>query len=1506
MRRFILNILIILTIIIIRLAHCQDELGNIYSTKQDSLIDSYSVEELLRYRDYYRSELEILEQELYSKRVRGIKDALNFIQSNPNSKILDKIYMRLAEFYYDEAQDDYLTKMEISEDSVGISYEKAVANYDNVINVYKKVMAQFPNSELLDDAMFSLAFIYEDIGEEKKAIDLYTSLIETFTESRYLPDAYFRIAEYYFSPPQNNLEKAISMYKQILNFKDSPRYNEALYRLGWSYYRLNEYVDAVSYFTLLADDVERMKKMDKNQLYSNTQLGKESIEYIGISFVEQGGTEKAVEYLRQIGGRDYGVEILKKIGDTYKNEKESYYEAIEAYNLLLRLYPDNEKSPQIMESVVQCHQFLRNDMLAYLARNKLYETYKVGSEWWEKNTAKLARVAALQITERSLRENINLLYHKAVAANDIDLFRQATDDSRKYLKSFPNDSNSAQIHWNLALTLDTKLNDYTDAFDEYMKICDLYWGSKYQKFAAENAVALARDAVRKDTTQKKILSVYSGSTIKIDSVEVLSSMVYKKISLTPSEHKLVRAYDNYIRLFPHEMKTSDILSSAGILYYNNHHFKEALKYFNSKVKHFSTSHDLDETYFRIMESYFGKRDYKSCEIIAKKLKNLTSVDSTYIEKAKKRLAESIFLAAEILADSMNFLAAGNEHLRVVKEVPDARFADLSIFRASLEYEKAKEYRRAIETYNYLLETKPDSRYTLEAMNNLAIDYGEILENKNAAITFERLALSANDSLIVHDALFNSSIFYVRAEEWKNAIRVNENFVNKYPESDDADDLYFDMASYYLKLDELERANQIYGEYASRFPDSPRVVETYYHRGNYFRNSGQIDEAIGEYDKAVAKNRIFRQVGITSSDYFAAEALFNKMMIKFDEFRTIKFRLPEKNMISQKQEKKRLLKELINGLSSVVEFSTLRLYEATYFVGNTYEEFANSWAAQGIQETDRVKRTMKRKDINEVSEELYGRAEESFKESLGVLNKLADNYEMQMIDTDSSAKNLNDRIKYISRDSTLHVARKWIERCKDKVSEVIYDMAELNTEITNSFYNAPVPEELSYIEALEYNRQLLEKGVAPSIEKTMYHHLRNVKNAWNLGVENQWTRASRDKIINTLVEYGDRYYSIVDNTLSLLESKLRAYEDYLDSPQEDMNLAEDMITLIEFSRIFMREALEVDKNSIIKLKREGIADPKILHLEERMMKSVLEFDERCEQFLRHTDEKRKYIENLYKKTNKEFYENTLFMYEDNYFSLKETVTEILKHSYDISNKLGIKNKWSIENNIALVKMAPDEYVHVLNLEDESLIVVSDTSWSKSDNYVNGWIKLDFDDSEWEKAVIFNDTKDIKVADIGYPIWAGNRNSLIAESDSNMDYSYTLQDDDNNLEILNDFKNVYFRKSFFVKGLPVSASLAIEADESYNLFLNGEYIASYRSENQNLKIERHHELGEFLRSEKNVLAIEGIDEDLSGEGIRIRMEVLYIPDWDRERQLYRISNSKEFVKDNLVLDKYIIIN
>ncbi len=1452
--------------------------------KRDSVLKGYSINDLLEYKDFYEGHRLRMEGERVRLREKGIRDMEAFIQNSPDSRILDKVIMRLAELYYESALELYTSAQEqftvqLEQFDKGLLAEQPKEprkDYGRALALYQRILDEYPRSALRDDAQYNIAFLTEDLGMREPAVQLFEKFVEEYTDSRYLPDALFRIAEYYFNPPVHDLQRAIPIYQRVMKYEDSPKYVEALYRLGWAHYKQNNYPEAISYFTLVADDLQRAQELDPHNKITNPGLASESIEYIGISFLEFKGVDGAADFIAALGGREYGADILRQIGDIYMNVKEEYDNAIHSYRLLLRLYPYAPEAPVVRAKIAESFRALENEEMAYMNRDSLFLSYREGTPWWEKNTKEEVRAKGRSLAERALRENINLLLRRADELADDGLYAQAVNDSRKYLSAFPKDTTAAQIHWNLALTLDTKLRTMNDAFGEYINISNLYWNSRFQKLAAENAIALAQEMVSVDSVQKpETLPLSLGemkSVVQMDSTKARHVLKLELRPMAPGEQKLATALDNYIKIFPHEMATTERLAQAGALFYNKNDFSSALKYFKTLLRHFPESSEAAYAQYLTMESYFGKLDYKSCEIVAKRIKVIGH--SEFMGKAEQRLAESIFLQAEGLANAEQHVRAAEEYRRVFEEVPTAEFADLALYNAGLEFDQAQEYRRAVETYATLADQFPKSPHYLSALNNMAYDYGELADHLNAALTFEKLANEEPDSAKAEVNLFNASVFFVRALDWPRAIRVNRRFVERYPRSKDTPDLYYDIANFHLKLGEFESANKVYGEYGERFPNSPRTVETFYRRGEYYEGQNNLELARSEYEKAIVKSDGFRKSNNDFNPFFAAEALFRLCELKYRNFAQIRFRLPAAAMEESKQRKKNAVIDIVDSYTRVAGYGTLRLYEATYKIGASYEEFAQTWADQEIPEVNDERRIVAKKEINQTAALLFERALSAYKNAAIALERLVQRHSQALADSSSQPDTSAVRTGKVAQpDTTLLVGRPWIAKSKEKISEVIFDIAELNHSSMQQLLEAPLPDNMDKISALEFRRQLLDNFVKPIVAQILSAHQRNIQQCDSLQIESAWVEQSRKRIVETNNLLAREYVKLAQRALEQYGENLGAHKNFVaEGDVRTVDVQEAMANLIDFNGKFAQAAFATYLETLGHGQRAHVRPQALAETQDAMLQFAFLHARSADSLAAAAEKERRACEDKLRGGAPAIYQEALFAYEDNALALKDAHKEVLAAGFAAMRAQDIRNTWSEKIALALVRSDPVKYAGELGLAIADTTLPTDAAWQAASGYVAGWTDLTATGTQWVAAQTIGDGTQFA----GYAtkrLWLPATN---AQDSVQSDTSAARQVLANKAG-----KTVYFRRVFAVQGLPVAGQIQIATSGSYNLFVNGEFMAQVVKTGNDGSAPRVHHVLEFLKPGENVLALEVQASGHAADALEAIVFLKSLPGWEQRQ-------------------------
>ena len=178
-------------------------------------------------------------------------------ERDPKGEQRAEMMLRLADLYFEEGRDIYLTEMQSFEgeydkcfNTKGCDPEKMKANniesrkwQDKSIKLYKQILDSYPQYARADEATFYLGSALQDTDQRDEAINQFLNLVKMYPESKYVPDSYVLIGEYYFD--NNNAFKALQAYKHAASFRDSDKYPFAMYKLAWCYYNVGEYSKAI-------------------------------------------------------------------------------------------------------------------------------------------------------------------------------------------------------------------------------------------------------------------------------------------------------------------------------------------------------------------------------------------------------------------------------------------------------------------------------------------------------------------------------------------------------------------------------------------------------------------------------------------------------------------------------------------------------------------------------------------------------------------------------------------------------------------------------------------------------------------------------------------------------------------------------------------------------------------------------------------------------------------------------------------------------------------------------------------------------------------------------------------------------------------------------------------------------------------------------------------------------------------------------------------------------------
>ncbi|MCC7429482.1 tetratricopeptide repeat protein [bacterium] len=1184
-------------------------------------LDSLTLSKLVRLRVKLREELESLQSQKDSLAEVSYKNLDNFLSLNADTKYKEDVLIRLAEVTIQKEKEDNFLKQE--------EYTKRVLadpNYDEPfpkdsyaksIGLLNRFVTEYPNSKYLDKTYYNLAFLNNKTGNTEIAKTYNEKILKSFPESDYFVEALMALGNYYFEPPKEGnyedtearIRKAITYYKQVLEFRDSRRYAEALYRLGWSNYKLVLLPEAVGYFTNLLDDIEKYKtypnrlSRDRKLSVTNPDFYEDALTYLAISFTndstrtERGGKKAfaykgpdgAKSYLegiqRQFAEKDwkpYGADIFLKIGSEYQKAGQGHQEnALKSYTYLLDHYPLYNKAPIVHRNIISIEALKepQDKESLYAAKKGFYDKYVNESAAWvvhfkDKEDPEVLK-ERLKIGEQYLAENVSaatLLVNKEPSQAANELLVQATHD---YLAAFPNGYRAPLFQQYIGITL-KELGKTDEAFDTLFVMAakfkdteDIKYYASIEDWDTNNFIFFSVDSLRYLATKNSV--AYAQEMVKeVPPTVVLAdsttpdSVRFAQTELAPQELKLVKAIDNLIAYFPEDSLVAPLTWDLGLLNFNRNRYPDAIAKFETLIKSFPNDKNVVGAEKNIIESYFRMGQFDVSAERSRALLSLGVLNKEDSSAVLQRLAIANIKGAK---NETNYIVSAERLLRTVQDYPNYDKIGLVIMNAAEQYRLAAEndsskadslYKKVIDTYDILINRYPKLEETKVAHQNKAYIYQDRLKNYLAsAETYENFYKTYPTDEKASGFLIEARANYEKLQDWKSAIRVSDTFVNGFPNDERANPVLFATAEFYLKLDDVESANKIYEDFAAKFPDDALTVKAFYDRGIYFKEKrSDYTKSLDEFQKAVERNKQLEAKGLPSNPYWAGEALYEITEKELQDYLVFEM----KNAGSVKSDIERKIK-LRDGLAEKYAYlaglSVRRYPKAAYSLVLIEENFAENYASQAIPDNNAVKKVSVSRESYDIFSACVKRYEETLLTLNEFMNKSREGRTQQLATIDTTSVEQMKAIAVI--DSGLVDAENIIGKIQVRLPRILFNTAEINYQTVETFLQyGDIAKELetskkrnkfvAYVAKKDAYINTPDKnfGIKPVADQIISLHLKNLNTLDSLGISNEWNTKSKDRIVQISQIAPQEYSKVTNECLSEVEREIALYKSSLES------------------------------------------------------------------------------------------------------------------------------------------------------------------------------------------------------------------------------------------------------------------------------------------------------------------------------------------------------------------------
>ncbi len=760
----------------------------------------------------------------------------------------------------------------------GVAGDLKNANARQAIELYRKLLSEYPLYDRNDQVLYQMSRAYEELGEVESAMKVMNQFIATYPQSRYLDEIQFRRAEYYFT--HKKYLDAEEAYQTIVAMGPGSRYYElALYKLGWSFYKQQMYEEALAqYFALL--DRKVSTGYDFEQAYDQLESKRveDTFRVISLSFSNLGGPEVVVDFFKEIGERVYENKVYSNLGEFYL-DKRRYADAAGSYKAFINGHPFHQISPHFGMRIIDIYKAGRFGQLVIESKKEFSETYALDAEYWQHfDIASRADVVDfLKGNLKDLANHYHAMYQDKRFKKEMPVnYAEALVWYRKYLQSFPAERETPEIHYQMAdLMLENK--DFAHAARAYEFTSYNYPAHEKSSAAGYSAVYAYREYLNQS-------GEVEGKGIR---QQVISSSL------------------RFAETYPEHEKVTLVLSAAADDLYETGQYSLAVSTARKLLENYADAEpDLRRSAWLVVgHGSYDLTDFVDAEQAYLEVLKLTGAEDKSRPEITDNLAAAIYKQGEQANAAADFQSAADHFLRVGRLAPTSTIRATAEFDAATALIEVQNWSEATDVLLGFRDLFPEHKLQKEITKKIAYVYKSSGQLEKAGAEYERIEVEADDDEIRRGALLLAAELYEQAGVSDKALTVYQRFVKKFPSP-------------------VENALEVYSKIAG-------IYQSVDDRNKYFATL----RTVVHLDRTAGRERTDR------TRYLAAEASLHLAKPLFDKYAEVEIRRPIKASINKK---KKLMKKAVKAYSDLIDYEVADVTSAaTYYMAEIYFNFSQS-------------------------------------------------------------------------------------------------------------------------------------------------------------------------------------------------------------------------------------------------------------------------------------------------------------------------------------------------------------------------------------------------------------------------------------------------------------------------------------------------------------------------------------------------------------------------------------
>ena len=689
-------------------------------------------------------------------REKAIVSYRAYLARYPGGAEHDSITRRLADLLVEQAADLQLAAATAHGDSAPLQ-ATAQQSYHEAIGHYEYLLDKYPSGAETTDLLYQLSRAYAESGASQQALTTIDRLLLQSPDSnvRLYADTRFRRGELLFG--DGAFMEAGESYQAVVDLGESvPAYEQALYKLGWSLFKQERYMDALPVLCTFLD----MKIPAGDFAVQQAALSPADHEQtadvfhvISMSFAQLGGVTSIDPFFRRYGRRSYEDHIYLDLADFY-TQQEQVNEAAGTLQALARRNPHEAEAPRLSERALNLYRQAGFQQRVLETEMLFVRDYGLGTDFWTLHSPP-DFPDVLQELQSSLQALAHYYHDQARDTQDATAARQAEQWYREYLRWFADEAGAAEMNFQLAELL-YENGQYRQAVAAYEQAA---WSRGVHPRAADAALGSLR-------ASEKLLQ---------DDTVTDKGVV--------DEHALASAR-RFVMRYPDHAAAPGLLAKTGTALLEQQQYDAALQMSEEVLAGVvSVPVALRQAAWSIQaQAYYERGNYASAASAYREALALATADDPRRPALQQGLAISTYKLAEQTATQGDKRAAVVLYEQAAQLAPDVSLRSKAQYDAATALLAQQRWTEAIAMLEQYRRDYPKDPLQGEVTRKLAYARDQSGQYRQAAAEYLRLGKDRQQSdALQREALLRAADLYEQTGAVTQASSTRTLYLERFPQ-----------------------------------------------------------------------------------------------------------------------------------------------------------------------------------------------------------------------------------------------------------------------------------------------------------------------------------------------------------------------------------------------------------------------------------------------------------------------------------------------------------------------------------------------------------------------------------------------------------------------------------------------------------------------------------------------------------------------------------------------------